>query len=91
MVDSHQNHSVDSIFATLLVAYIYVVDKQLLGTETVSAMRSRGIKSRICGLSANDIGEAFLAVGADFFLLKPLATKKEALIQDMRKVLNCED
>jgi len=46
------------------------VEKQLLGTETVSALRAKGIKSRICGLSANDLETAFINAGADFFQLK---------------------
>jgi len=46
------------------------VEKQLLGTETVSALRAKGIESRICGLSANDLETAFINAGADFFELK---------------------
>lgn len=54
-------------------------EKQLLGTETVRALRAKGITSKICGLSANDIEEAFLAAGSDFFVLKPLPCKRESL------------
>ena len=32
--------------------YMASVDKQLLGTETVHALREKGITSKICGLSA---------------------------------------
>jgi len=46
------------------------VEKQLLGTETVSALRAKGVESRICGLSANDVEAAFVNAGADFFELK---------------------
>ena len=48
------------------------VDKQLLGTETVRLLRSRSVGSIICGLSANDLKDSFLAAGADSFIPKPL-------------------
>jgi DNA-binding response OmpR family regulator len=54
-------------------------EKQLLGTETVKELRSRGVKSTICGLSANDMEEAFMGAGADFFILKPFPCSKSAL------------
>lgn len=59
------------------------VEKQLLGTETASAMRSRGVQSVICGLSANDIRDSFIRAGADHFLLKPMPCKPN----DLKKVL----
>ena len=36
--------------------YMASVEKQLLGTETVKALRQQGVDCRICGLSANDKG-----------------------------------
>jgi CheY-like chemotaxis protein len=30
-------------------------EKQMLGTETVRALRAKGFKNTICGLSANDV------------------------------------
>ena len=59
------------------------VDKQLLGTETAHAMRSKAIKSIICGLSANDLRDAFIQAGADDFILKPMPCK----VDDLRAVL----
>jgi hypothetical protein len=50
--------------------YMASVEKQLLGTETVQALRSHGCKSRICGLSANDVEENFINAGADAFMFK---------------------
>ena len=50
--------------------YMASVEKSLLGTETVSEMRNRGIRSRICGLSANDKEIAFLEAGANSFMFK---------------------
>ena len=47
-------------------------EKTLLGTETIRELRLRGVTSRICGLSANNLEKAFLRDGADAFLLKPL-------------------
>lgn len=59
--------------------YMASVDKQLLGTETARAMRSKGINSFICGLSANDLGPSFLSAGADHFILKPMPCGREEL------------
>ena len=67
--------------------YMSSAEKQLLGTETVRALRARGVKSRICGLSANDMQNAFLEAGADAFLLKPLPCKPDALQQALVHVL----
>lgn len=60
--------------------------KQLLGTETVRAMRARGVKSLICGLSANDMQSAFLEAGADTFLMKPLPCKQDALLEALQHI-----
>lgn len=67
--------------------YMASVDKQLLGTETAQAMRSRGIKSTICGLSANDIRDSFLSSGANDFLLKPMPCKPDSLREVLSKIL----
>jgi len=45
-------------------------ERQLLGTEAVRAMRSRGVTSVICGLSANDVEQDFLDAGADAFMVR---------------------
>ncbi|CAB9508545.1 respiration control sensor protein ArcB [Seminavis robusta] len=68
--------------------YMASVEKQLLGTETARALRSRGVQSIICGLSANDMGEQFLESGADTFMMKPFPCKKEALTRALHEVLN---
>lgn len=62
------------------------VEKQLLGTETVRAMRARGVQSIICGLSANDMRDNFLDAGADAFCLKPLPCKANDLRQALQEV-----
>lgn len=54
-------------------------EKQLLGTETVSALRASGVDCTICGLSANDMEHEFLEAGADHFVLKPLPRVKSEL------------
>jgi DNA-binding response OmpR family regulator len=64
------------------------VEKQLLGTETTRALRSKGVTSIICGLSANDVKRAFLESGADAFLLKPIPSRKEALTTILMEILN---
>lgn len=59
--------------------YMASVEKTMLGTETVQAMRNVGIKGRICGLSANDVEDGFMKSGADFFLQKPFPCKPDEL------------
>lgn len=39
--------------------YMASIEKQLLGTETAQALRSMGVTSTICGLSANNLKDAF--------------------------------
>jgi len=63
------------------------VEKQLLGTETVRAMRSRGVESVICGLSANDMELRFIENGANAFMFKPFPCEKEELTSEIIKVL----
>ena len=67
--------------------YMSSVDKSLLGTETVALLRTHGVKSKICGLSANDIGDTFMESGADLFQLKPLPVKPDDLKNVMRQLL----
>jgi CheY-like chemotaxis protein len=67
--------------------YMASTEKQLLGTETVAALRSKGCSARICGLSANDVETAFLNAGSDFFILKPIAVSKEGLARKLRHVV----
>eukprot|EP00543_Licmophora_paradoxa_P002894 CAMPEP_0202449160 /NCGR_PEP_ID=MMETSP1360-20130828/7904_1 /ASSEMBLY_ACC=CAM_ASM_000848 /TAXON_ID=515479 /ORGANISM="Licmophora paradoxa, Strain CCMP2313" /LENGTH=471 /DNA_ID=CAMNT_0049066989 /DNA_START=92 /DNA_END=1507 /DNA_ORIENTATION=- len=67
--------------------YMTSVEKQLLGTETVRAMRARGIRSIICGLSANDTEREFLEAGADAFMVKPFPCDKIGLKHELNRVL----
>ena len=68
--------------------YMASVEKKLLGTETVHAMRSKGVQSRICGLSANDVEEGFLSSGADMFMFKPFPCKTDELERELHRVWN---
>ena len=79
-----EEHIPDLIF---MDQYMTTVDRQLLGTETVEAMRSKGMECIICGLSANDIRDRFLEVGADDFVLKPIPCKVDDLRALLRKIL----
>lgn len=63
------------------------IDKQLLGTETARAMRAKGVQSRICGLSGNDIEEPFRNAGADAFILKPFSCEQNALKREVQRIL----
>ena len=71
--------------------YMASVDVQLLGTETTQKLRSRGVVSTICGLSANDVRESFMQAGADDFVLKPLPAKPDLLRDALRDILQNAD
>lgn len=69
--------------------YMASVQKQLLGTESVRAIRSKGFhKPIICGLSANDVEDAFYDAGSDAFMFKPFPCKKDELETELLRVLN---
>jgi len=69
--------------------YMASVTKQLLGTETVRAIRAKGFnKPIICGLSANDVEDAFYHAGCDAFMFKPFPCKKDELKKELLKVMN---
>lgn len=63
------------------------IEKQMLGTETVRALRSRGVTSIICGLSANDMEHQFMDAGANCFIFKPFPCEKNALLAELVRVL----
>lgn len=71
--------------------YMASVEKQLLGTETVVALRAKGVTCCICGLSANDKESEFLEVGADAFLFKPFPCKETVLTRELLRILNSND
>jgi CheY-like chemotaxis protein len=68
--------------------YMASYDKQLLGSETVTALRSMGVACRICGLSANDAEREFLAAGADAFMFKPFPCERQALLAELDRILH---
>lgn len=78
------DHTFDIIFVD---QYMSSAEKQLLGTETVHALRSKEVTSIVCGLSANDLEEAFLKAGADAFLIKPFPCKTDELQKTLTKIL----
>ncbi|CAB9528965.1 respiration control sensor protein ArcB [Seminavis robusta] len=84
MCEELQPEQYDLIF---LDQYMASADKQLLGTETAHTMRSKGISSRICGLSANDLRDSFINSGADDFVMKPMPCKVDELKQLLVRVL----
>jgi CheY-like chemotaxis protein len=77
-------NSYDLIF---MDQYMASVDKQLLGTETTSALRQKGVSCIICGLSANDMKDQFMERGADSFVLKPFPCEMEKLQRELWHVL----
>jgi CheY-like chemotaxis protein len=71
--------------------YMASVEKQLLGTETVAAMRAKGVTSIICGLSANDVEDQYMKAGANYFLYKPFPCKADALRDELLQMLSSND
>jgi len=67
------------------------VDKQMLGTETARALRTKGVHSRICGLSANDLESKFVDAGANCFRLKPLPCETTKLREELYRVLYADE
>jgi signal transduction histidine kinase/CheY-like chemotaxis protein len=67
--------------------YMASIDKQLLGTECVRALRASGVTSTICGLSANDKAQEFLDAGADTFMSKPFPCGIEGMRAAILRVL----
>jgi signal transduction histidine kinase/CHASE1-domain containing sensor protein/CheY-like chemotaxis protein len=68
--------------------YMASVEKQLLGTETVRALRVAGCHARICGSSANDVENAFEDAGANAFMFKPFPTKAAAMKNELLAILD---
>lgn len=71
--------------------YMTSVEQSLKGTETVRELRSRGSRSIVCGLSANNLGESFAEAGADNFCLKPFPCRKSELERLMKDLLSKRD
>lgn len=68
--------------------YMSSTEKQMLGTDAVRELRSRGVDSTICGLSANNMEEQFLDAGSDTFLLKPFPSNPIAMEQELLRIVN---
>ena len=76
LVDGKETSFFDLMFVD---QYMASIEKRLLGTETVVALRARGVQSRICGLSANEMRIPFVNAGADLFVQKPIPTREDLL------------
>ena len=61
---------------------------QLLGSDTVAKLREQGIRSKICGMSANDVEQLFDDAGADEFIFKPLPFRKDPLTRELLRILS---
>ncbi|CAJ1948627.1 unnamed protein product [Cylindrotheca closterium] len=59
----------------------------LLGTDTVVAMRRRGIDSVIVGCSGNDIDDQFMDSGTDWVMKKP-TPPNDIIVKRLRQLLN---
>jgi CheY-like chemotaxis protein len=80
-------HNFDLIFMDM---YMASVQKQMLGTEAVQALRAKGVACRICGLSANYKGKEFLEAGANAFTYKPFPCAPRALTNELCRILYSE-
>jgi CheY-like chemotaxis protein len=67
------------------------LETPMLGTQAVQKLRSLGVCSLICGLSANQMRDEFIEAGADWFLLKPFPCDKELLYKELSKFCSCRD
>lgn len=79
-----ETESFDLIF---MDQYMTSAEQGLKGTETIRALRAKGITCVICGLSANDLEGAFLSAGADTFLMKPFPCKDDELHLELGRIL----
>lgn len=80
-----EENSYDLIF---MDQYMASVEKQLLGSETVRALRQKGVSSTVCGLSANDLKDHFIECGANAFMMKPFPCDAEKLQRELKRVLH---
>jgi CheY-like chemotaxis protein len=96
MIEEEECKPYDLIFVD---QYMSSVSKQMLGTETVRALRASGNltsntattttgRTIICGLSANDMERQFHQAGADSFLMKPFPCDKKSLSEELCRILN---
>jgi CheY-like chemotaxis protein len=84
----HNDYDYDIIF---IDNYMASVQKQLLGTEVTRALRSKGFKGIICGLSANNMEDAFKSAGAKAFMSKPFSCEKNQLTIELHKLISSAD
>jgi CheY-like chemotaxis protein len=82
-----ETESFDLIF---MDQYMTSAEQAMKGTETIRVLRSRGINSIICGLSANDLESAFLSAGAETFLMKPFPCKDDELRLELGRILQLD-
>jgi CheY-like chemotaxis protein len=68
--------------------YMSGVERCMLGTEAVRALRASGVECIITGLSANDLESAFIDAGANAFTMKPFPCKPQALKAELLRIWN---
>jgi CheY-like chemotaxis protein len=85
--DTPGNNSGEVFDLVFMDMYMSSTEKQLLGTETIRALRSKGVQSILCGLSANDLEPEYIASGADAFILKPMPCKPDSLKAELLRVI----
>ena len=68
--------------------YMPALERPLLGTEVIRQLRAAGSKCIMCGLSANDMKDEFLASGANAFRMKPFSCEKARLKKELLVLLD---
>jgi CheY-like chemotaxis protein len=68
--------------------YMSGVERCMLGTETVRALRAQGLECIITGLSANDLESAFIEAGANAFTMKPFPCQQHAMQAELLRIWN---
>jgi CheY-like chemotaxis protein len=71
--------------------YMASVEEQLLGSEATRSLRTKGVSSIICGLSANEAQDTFIKAGADDFIMKPFPCEKGALTRMLLRILDSRE
>lgn len=71
--------------------YMGTDGSKLIGPEAVAELRRLGVRSKICGMSANDVEQMFDDSGANAFVFKPLRFRTEPLKSELERIWGSKD
>jgi CheY-like chemotaxis protein len=75
----------------LMDMYMGTDESKLIGPEAVAELRKKGVRSKICGMSANDVEQMFDESGANAFVFKPLRFRTEPLKSELERIWGSKD